>query len=44
MLQRAKELLAKELAASDGIAEEEALERVEAALEGRLTGKEGKNG
>lgn len=43
LLQRAKELLAKELAASDGIAEEEALERIEAALEGRLGGTEGKN-
>ncbi|NIN67960.1 MAG: hypothetical protein GTO63_25290 [Anaerolineae bacterium] len=43
LLQRAKELLAKELAASDGIAEEEALERIEAALEGRLGGKEGKS-
>jgi CarD family transcriptional regulator len=42
LLQRAKELLAKELAASDRIAEEEAMERIEAALEGRLPGKEGK--
>ena len=35
MLQRAKELLAKELAASDGISEEEALGRIVAALERR---------
>ncbi len=36
MLQRAKDLLAKELAASEGIGEDEAMERVEAALERRL--------
>jgi CarD family transcriptional regulator len=36
MLQRAKELLAKELAASEGIAEDEALDRVDDALERRL--------
>lgn len=41
LLRRAKELLAKELAASEGIAEEEAMERIEAALERRLAGKEG---
>jgi CarD family transcriptional regulator len=35
MLQRAKDLLAKELAASDGISEEEALGRIDAALERR---------
>jgi CarD family transcriptional regulator len=38
MLQRAKGLLAKELAASDGISEDEALGRIDAALERRLTG------
>ena len=42
MLQRAKEVLAKELAASDGITEEEATDRIEAALERRLSG--GKSG
>jgi len=36
LLKRAKGLLAKELAASDGISEEEAMETIEAALEGRL--------
>jgi CarD family transcriptional regulator len=37
MLQRAKDLLAKELAASDGISEEEALNRIDVALERRLS-------
>jgi CarD family transcriptional regulator len=36
MFQRAKELLAKELAASEGITEDEAMERIEAALDRRL--------
>lgn len=38
LLKRAKELLAKELAASDGISEEEALATIEAALEERMSG------
>jgi CarD family transcriptional regulator len=37
MLQRAKSLLAKELAASDGVSEEEALVRIDAALERRMS-------
>ena len=37
MLQRAKSLLAKELAASDGVTEEEALVRIDAALERRMS-------
>lgn len=43
MLQRAKELLAKELAASEGIAEEEALDRIHDALDRRLTGRSGQS-
>lgn len=44
LLQRAKESLAKELAASDAISEEEAMERIDAALAGRLSGKGDKGG
>jgi CarD family transcriptional regulator len=43
MLQRAKDLLAKELAASDGISEEEALERIDVALERRLSASTAKS-
>jgi CarD family transcriptional regulator len=38
LLERAKGLLAKELAASDGISEVEAMERIDEALERRLSG------
>jgi hypothetical protein len=44
LLKRSKELLAKELAASDGVTEEEALERIEEALERRLSGSARKSG
>ena len=44
MLQRAKGLLAKELAASDGVSEGEALDRIDAALERRLSASGGKSG
>jgi len=44
MLQRAKSLLAKELAASDGVSEEEALEKIVAALERRPAASGGKSG
>jgi CarD family transcriptional regulator len=37
MLQRAKGLMAKELAASEGLSEEEALARIDSALEHRLS-------
>lgn len=40
LLQRAKGLLAEELAASDDIEEEEAMERIEAALERRMPPQE----
>lgn len=43
MLQRAKGLLAKELAASDGVSEEEALERIDSALERRLSANAAKS-
>jgi CarD family transcriptional regulator len=43
LLQRAKGLLAKELAASDGVSEEEALGRIDAALERRLSASEAKS-
>jgi CarD family transcriptional regulator len=41
LLKRAKELLAKELAASDGIPEDEALDRIDAALEERMSDASG---
>ncbi len=41
LLKRAKELLAKELAASDGISEEEAMDSIDVALEQRLSGSPG---
>jgi len=43
LLKRARELLAKELAASDEISEEEALGRIEAALDRRLAASGGQS-
>lgn len=43
MLQRAKGLLAKELAASDNVSEEEALERIDSALARRLAASAAKS-
>jgi len=43
LLQRAKELLAEELAVSDGIEVDEAMERIGSALKQRLSGQEGES-